>query len=56
MRDYNWVYITLKDLLTYKEMLIKGKELTCLEKRELESCIQSLKAGGYENVIEALGF
>lgn len=56
MHDYNWVYITLKDLLSYKEMLIKGKELTCLEKREMESCILSLKAGGFENVVKALGF
>ena len=56
LNDYNWVYIDLKNLVSYKEILIKRGKLTCLEKRELEDTIKSLKEGGFSNVVEALGF
>lgn len=55
MMNYTWVDITLKNVLTYKEFMAK-RELTCLEKRELQECIKDLKEGGFSNVVEALGF
>ena len=53
--NYTWVDISLKNLLSYKEFMAK-RELTCLEKKELQECIEDLKEGGFSNIVEALGF
>ena len=53
--NYTWIDIALKNILTYKKFMGE-RDLTCLEKMELQECIKDLNEGGFSNVVEALGF
>ena len=48
-------FMDIKNVCSYIEYMNKRK-LTSLEQRELQECIKSLKEGGFENVVKALGF
>ncbi|MDY2580379.1 MAG: hypothetical protein SOW17_08215 [Clostridium sp.] len=45
----------LKNILSYMEYM-KTRDLTGLEEEELQECLQSMRKGGFENVVKALGF
>ena len=47
--------VDLKNVLSYMEYM-KTRPLTGLEEVELRECLQYLKEGGFQNVVEALGF
>lgn len=51
----NAFLVDIKNVLSYIEFT-KTRELTGLEETELQECLQSLKEGGFENVVKALGF
>lgn len=51
----NSFLVDFQNILSYMEFM-KTRELTSLEQRELQECIESLKKGGFQNVVEALGF
>lgn len=45
----------IKNVLSYMKFM-ESRELTGLEEDELQECLKSLKEGGFENVVKALGF
>lgn len=51
----NAFYADVKNVISYVEFMNERK-LTSLEQEELQECLESLKKGGFENVVKALGF
>ena len=51
----NAFLVDLKNILSYIEFT-KTRPLTGLEELELRECLDSLRKGGFSNVVEALGF
>lgn len=49
------VFMDIKNVISYIEYM-NSRELTSLEQLELQDCVESLKKGGFENVVKALGF
>ena len=55
MNINNAFIVDIKNIFSYMEFM-KTRPLTGLEELELKECINSLKEGGFQNVVEALGF
>lgn len=51
----NEFYADVRNVLSYIEYM-NSRKLTELEEAELHECLESLKKGGFENVVKALGF
>lgn len=48
------VFMDIKNVISYIEYM-NSRELTSLEQLELQDCVESLKKGGFENVVKAFG-
>lgn len=48
-------FMDMKNVLSYVEYM-NTRKLTELEQEELQECLDSLRKGGFQNVVEALGF
>lgn len=48
-------FMDMKNVLSYVEYM-NTRKLTELEQEELKECLDSLRKGGFQNVVEALGF
>lgn len=51
----NEFFMDMKNVISYIEYM-NSRSLTSLEQQELQECLESLKKGGFENVVKALGF
>lgn len=51
----NGFLVDLQNVLSYMDFM-KTRDLTGLEEMELQECLDALKKGGFQNVVEALGF
>lgn len=51
----NGFFMDMKNVISYIEYM-NSRSLTSLEQQELQECLESLKKGGFENVVKALGF
>ena len=51
----NGFFMDMKNVISYIEYM-NSISLTSLEQQELQECLESLKKGGFENVVKALGF
>lgn len=51
----NGFLVDLQNVLSYMDFM-KTRDLTGLEEMELQECLDALKRGGFQNVVEALGF
>ena len=49
------VFMDVKNMISYVEFM-NSRNLTSLEKIELQDCIESLKEKGFENIVKAFGF
>ena len=50
----NEFFMDMKNVISYIEYM-NSRSLTSLEQQELQECLESLKKGGFENVVKALG-
>ena len=51
----NAFWVDIRNVISYIEYT-KERKLTGLEEMELQECLDSLRKGGFENVVKALGF
>ena len=51
----NEFFMDMKNVISYIEYM-NSRSLTSLVQQELQECLESLKKGGFENVVKALGF